>query len=84
MQNQGRMEDFQVTIQEINNILKSLDRRKAMGLEGVSGWILKECRDELKDKLHSIIIEAASGRRANAPKIKNGEKRDQSFSTFRT
>ena len=26
-----------------------------MGLDGVSGWIQKECRDELKDNLHSII-----------------------------
>ena len=49
------MEDVQVTIQEINNILKSLDGRKATGPDGVSGWILKECREELKDKLHSII-----------------------------
>ena len=55
MQDQGRMEYFQVSIQEINNILNSLDGKKATGPDGVSGWILKECRDELKDKLHSII-----------------------------
>ena len=55
VQDQGRMEDLQVTIQEINNILNSLDGKKATGPDGVSGWILKECRDELKDKLHSII-----------------------------
>ena len=42
VQDQGRMEDFQVTIQEINNTLKSLDGRKATGPDGVSGRIYTE------------------------------------------
>ena len=42
VQDQERMEDLQVTIQEIKNMLKSLDGRKATGPDGVSGRIYTE------------------------------------------
>ena len=86
MQDQGRMEDFQVNIQEINNILKTLDGRRAMGPDGVSGWILKECRDELKDKLHSTYSSINHGtvpqdwKRADiVPLFKGGNAQNPSY-----
>ncbi|MPD01115.1 hypothetical protein E2C01_096628 [Portunus trituberculatus] len=39
--------DIIVHKQEIGRILENLDARKMMGLDGMSGWALKECKDQL-------------------------------------
>ena len=31
--------------QDVGRLLGSLDIRKAMGLDGVSGWTLRECKE---------------------------------------
>ena len=49
------MEDVQVTVKEVDELVKTLDGRKATGPDGVSGWILKECSNQLTDKLYIII-----------------------------
>ena len=53
--NTVRMEDIHVTVKEVDDIIRNVDGRKATGPDGVSGWILKECRHQLSDKLHNII-----------------------------
>ncbi len=40
---------------EVKNMLEDLDVRKAMGPDGVSSWILKECSSQLVSVLHNII-----------------------------
>ena len=33
--------------QDVDRLMGSLDVRKAMGPDGVSGWTLRECNDQL-------------------------------------
>ena len=35
-------------------MMKELDERKAIGPDGVSGYILKECRQEMAEPIHDI------------------------------
>ena len=49
------MREIEVSHQEIMNQLKNLDVRKSHGLDGMANWILKECREELVDKVNNII-----------------------------
>ena len=35
--------------------MKELNERKAIGPDGVSGYILKECRQEMAEPIHDII-----------------------------
>ena len=35
--------------------MKHLDERKVIGPDGVSGYILKECRPEMAESIHDII-----------------------------
>ncbi len=32
-----------------------MDVRKAMGPDGVSGWVLKECREQLADPVWELV-----------------------------
>ncbi len=43
-----------VSYDEILKMIKDLDINKASGPDGVSNWILKECREQLADKIHSM------------------------------
>ena len=36
-------------------MMKKLDKRKAIEPDGVSGYILKECRQEMAEPIHNII-----------------------------
>ena len=49
------LDDIQVEVQEIHKLLGELEVRKATGPDGVSNWILRECKDQLADKIHSLI-----------------------------
>ena len=52
-----------VTIeQKILRMLESLDVRKTVRTDGVSNWILKECRHQLVDKLHMIMCSVRKGK----------------------
>ena len=37
-------------------MLENLDIRKAVGPDGVSNWIMKECYHQLVDKLHDMMM----------------------------
>ncbi|MPC76816.1 hypothetical protein E2C01_071248 [Portunus trituberculatus] len=43
------LQEIIVHKEEIGRLLENLDVRKAMGPDGVSGWALKECKDQLLD-----------------------------------
>ena len=41
--------------QDVGRLLENLDVRKAMGPDGVSGWILKECKNQLIQPIWEVI-----------------------------
>ena len=41
--------------QEISRILEKVDVRKALRPDGVSGWTLRECREQLVDPIWDVI-----------------------------
>ncbi|MPC09655.1 hypothetical protein E2C01_002271 [Portunus trituberculatus] len=45
------LQEIIVHKREIGRLLENLDVRKAMGLDGVSGWPLKECKDQLLEPI---------------------------------
>ena len=49
------LKEVQVERKEMKRIFEKLDIRKAMGPDGVSKWILKECREELVEPVWDII-----------------------------
>ena len=65
-------------------MMKELDERKAIGPDGVSGYILKKCRQEMTEPIHDIIeCSIKTGtvpkewKRANImPIYKNGNKEE--------
>ena len=50
---EAELSNISVTRTEVLSKLKNVDRRKAMGPDGVSGWVLRECAEELS---HPILI----------------------------
>ena len=50
-----KIEGIKVEKGEVLKILKKVDPNKAMGPDGVSGWILKECAEEIVDPIHNLI-----------------------------
>ena len=49
------LKEVQVERKEIKRMLEKLDILKAMRLDGVLYWILKECREELGEPVWGII-----------------------------
>ena len=41
--------------QDVGRLLGSLDVSKAIGLDGVSGWTLRECKDQLMQPVWEMI-----------------------------
>ena len=50
------LEKVEVDVAEVKKIMETEDVRKCPGPDGVSNWILRECSDQLADKIHSIIV----------------------------
>ena len=50
-----RMLEFRVNKQEVMKLMKELKERKALDPDGVSGFILKECRNQLVVPIYDII-----------------------------
>ena len=83
-EHQEGMQDIKVDRQEIRKLLENLDVRKAIGPDDVSGWILKECRDQLVEPIWDIIDSSLKEgkvpkewKRANiVPIYKGGDKTD--------
>ena len=49
------MWEIKISREEIEELMKELDERKAIGPDGVSGYILKECKQEMAEPIHDII-----------------------------
>ena len=43
---EGGLKEVVVQKQDVGRLLENLDVRKAMGPDGVSGWTLKECKEQ--------------------------------------
>ena len=48
------MKEIRINI-EIKEMINELDERKAIGPDGVSGYFLKECRQEMVEPIYDII-----------------------------
>ena len=49
------MWEIRISREEIEEMMKELDERKAIGPDEVSGDILMECRQEMAEPIHDII-----------------------------
>ena len=49
------MWEIRISREEIEEMIKEMDEQKAIGPDGVSGYILKECRQEMAEPIHDII-----------------------------
>ncbi len=49
-----------VSYEEILKMMEELDVSKATGPDGASNWILKESREQLADKIHSLVVTSLS------------------------
>ena len=49
------LQEITVHKKEIRRLLDKLDVRKAMGPDGVSGWVLKEYKEQLLEPIWEII-----------------------------
>ena len=49
------MWQIRISIEEIKKVMKELDERKAIRPDEVSGYILKECRQEMAESIHDIF-----------------------------
>ena len=49
------MWEIKISKKEIEEMMKELDEREAIGPDGVLGYILKECRQEMAEPFHDII-----------------------------
>ena len=46
------MWEIKINREEIKEIMKSLDQKKAIEPDGVSGYILKDCKKEMVEPIH--------------------------------
>ena len=51
----NEMWEIRISRKEIEEMMKELDERKAIEPDGVLGYILKECRQEIAEPIHNII-----------------------------
>ena len=79
-----KMIDFSVRKEQLMKIIKNLDGNKAIGPDGVSGHIIKECREQLIEPIYDIIkcsIETGEvpteWKRADIIPIHKGGKQDE-------
>lgn len=50
------MSEIEVTVDEVRIMMEDLDVRKAQGPDGVSDWVVKECRDQAAHMIYKLII----------------------------
>ena len=50
----NEMLEIRINREEIEEMMKELKERKAIGPDEVSGYILKECRQEMAEPIHDI------------------------------
>ena len=51
----GELRNVEVCKSDVSKLMENLDVSKAPGPDGVSNWILKECRGQLVDRIHSLL-----------------------------
>lgn len=51
----GWVDQVELDANELLELMKGLDVGKAMGPDGVSGWVLKECAEELLKPIYEIV-----------------------------
>ena len=51
----GSSESITITEEEVRRILKRIDPRKAPGPDGIRGYVLKECREQLSPVLGHML-----------------------------
>ena len=49
------MWEIKISKKEIEEMMKKLDERKVIGPDGVSGYILRKCKQEMAESIHDII-----------------------------
>ena len=52
---EGILDEVEVQEQDIMKLMEGLEVNKAPGPDGVSNWILKECRDQLVRRIHCLV-----------------------------
>ena len=62
-----KLRGIKLTKERVLKILKSLDKNKSMGPDGISPWILKECAEELCEPLFMIFTNSLQ--QGKLPKI---------------
>ena len=79
---QEGLKEVVVQKQDVGRLMGSLDVRKAIGPDGVSGWTLRECKDQLMQPIWKVITSSIEeGRvpkewkRANIVSIYRGGKK---------
>lgn len=70
--------------EEVLKLMKGLDVRKAVGPDGISGWVLKECAEELVGPIYDIMKRSLEDgelpldwKRANIVPIYKGGSREE-------
>ena len=48
------MQEIRINIEEIKEMMKELNERKAIGTDRISGYILKECIQEIAEPVYCI------------------------------
>ena len=51
----NEMWEIKMNKEEIKEMMKKLDEKKAIGPDGVSRYILKQCRQEMAEPIHDTI-----------------------------
>ena len=51
----NEMWEIKISKKEIEEMMKKLDERKVIGPDGVSGYILRKCKQEMAESIHDII-----------------------------
>ena len=51
----GVLREVGVHKSEVGKLMEDLDANKAPGPDGVSNWILKECKEQLVDKIYDLV-----------------------------
>ncbi|MPC28457.1 hypothetical protein E2C01_021662 [Portunus trituberculatus] len=82
------LQEIIVHKEDIGRLLYNLDVRKAMGLDGISHWALKECKEELLDPIWETVISSLKEarvplewKRANMISIFKGRKSHEPLNT---
>ena len=52
---ENEIKEVKVQRREVMKLMECLDVNKAPGPDGISNWILRECRNQLVDKIHKLV-----------------------------